>query len=172
VTLRSAISEADPIIRISGAPSSFTAVITPPAHGAVELLGRAGASITKLDLTKQTGTGGYETALLGNATLTYPGYKKDPVVLDRGVLIGVDGLKNASLSPTRVHGAHDGMQVKFTGEVEKIQSRLGSGAAVDHRLSLFDTLWYGSRAAILFGIAAWVASVSVGGYKLYRDARA
>jgi hypothetical protein len=172
MTIRSAISEADPIIRVNGGPLSFTAVITPPANGAVDLLGRTGVPITKLDLTRQTTTGGYETALLGNATLAFPGYGKDPVVLDGSALIGIDGLKSASLSPTRVDSAQHGMQVKLSGQVEKIQSRLASGPPRDHRLSLFDKLWYGSRAAILFSILVWAASVSVGGYKLYREAHA
>jgi hypothetical protein len=172
MTIRAAISEADPIIRVNGGPSSFAAVITPPSGGAVELLGSTGALITKLDLTRQTETGGYKSALLGNATLTFPGYSKDAVVLDGRALIGIDDMKNASLSPTRVDSTQAGMQVKFTGEVGKLQSRLGSGPPTDHRLSLFDKLWYGSRAAILFSILAWAASVGIGGYKLYKEAHA
>jgi len=42
---------------------------------------------------------------------------------------------------------------------------------MDHRLSMFDKLWYGSRTALLFSILVWVASVTVGAYKLYKEAR-
>jgi TIR domain len=171
VTIRAGTSEADPIIRVNGGPSSFAAVITPPARRAVELLGSTGAAITSLDLTRQTGTGGYESALLGKATLTFPGYSKEPVVLDGRALIEIDDIENASLSPTRVVSTQPGMEVTFTGEVGKLRSRLGSGPPTDHRLTLFDKLWHGSRPAILFSILAWAAAVSIGAYKLYKEAR-
>ena len=85
-------------------------------------------------------------------------------------MIGIDDLKNATLSPTRVTSTQPWMEVKFIGEVGKLQTRLGSGPPTDYRLSLFDKLWYDSRAAILFSILVWAASVSIGGYKLYKTA--
>ena len=47
MTIGARTTEAEQSIRVNVGPSSFTAVITPPSGGAVELFGRAGAPITQ-----------------------------------------------------------------------------------------------------------------------------
>lgn len=163
------VSEADPIIGVRSIPSAFTAIVTPARS--MQVLADGGAAVTQLELLKQTADGGYASALVAPARLTYPGYAKDGVSLDAGSLLSVEGLRNGTLAAMTIEPGQTDIAVKFGGTVDKIQSRSGGATPVDHRLSLFDKLWYGSRTALLFSIAVWAASVTVGAYKLFREAR-
>ena len=93
-TARARTSEVDPMISVQSTPSSFVATLTPASDATVELFGSAGAPISSLDLTRQTSSGGYESALRAPASLAYPGYTKPNVVIDQGALIGIEGLRN------------------------------------------------------------------------------
>ncbi|MCC7546279.1 MAG: toll/interleukin-1 receptor domain-containing protein [Burkholderiales bacterium] len=163
------ISEADPIIAVRGIASAFTAIIAPSR--AMRVLPDGGAPVSQVELLRQTGSGGYASALVAPARLSYPGYAKDAVTLAAGSLLSIDALHDATLAAITVEPAQTVLPVTVRAQAGRIQSRLGGGPPVDHRLSLFDRLWYGSRTALLFSILVWVASVTVGAYKLYRETR-
>jgi len=163
------ISEAEPIVAVRGIPAAFTAIVRPSRT--MQVLPSGGAAVTRIDLLKQTASGGYASALVAPAKLSYPGFEKDGVSLDAGSLVSIEGLRNASLRPVTIEPGQGDLAVRFNATVEKIQSRTGGAKAVDHRLSLFDKLWHGSRTALLFTILVWVASVTVGAYKLYKEAK-
>jgi len=163
------ISEAEPIVAVRGVPAAFTAIVTPSKT--MQVLPSGGAAVTRIELLKQTASGGYASALVAPAKLSYPGYAKDVVSLDAGSLLSVEGLRNASLTPMTVEPGQSDLAIRFSATVEKIQSRTGGAEAVDHRLTLFDKLWHGSRTTLLFTILVWVASVTVGAYKLYKETK-
>ena len=77
----------------------------------------------------------------------------------------------AGLAPIVVQPGQSDLPVTFSGRVAKIQSRLGAGQPTDHRLSLFDTLWHGSRTTLLFSILVWATTVTVGAYRLVKEAK-
>jgi len=164
-----AVSEAEPIVTVRGNPAAFTAIVEPAR--AMQILPAGGAAVSAVEVLKQTASGGYASSLVAPATLTYPGYAKEAVTLDAGSLLGLEGLRDATLAPIAVEPGQGALAVKFAGRVDRIQSRVGGAQAVDHRLSLFDKLWYGSRTTLLFSILVWVASVTVGAYKLYKEAK-
>jgi len=137
----------------------------------MQILPSGGGAIAAVELLKQTASGGYASALVAPATLTYPGYAKQAVRLDAGSLLSIDGLRDATLAPIVVEPGRGDLSVKLSGRADKIHSRVGGSQAMDHRLSMFDKLWYGSRTALLFSILVWVASVTVGAYKLYKEAK-
>jgi len=163
------LAEAEPIVSARATPSAFTAIVTPAR--AMQVLSGGGATVTGIELLKQTANGGYASALVAPATLSYPGYDIDDVQLEAGSLLSIEGLREAALAPIAVQPGQAYLPLSFRGTVNEIQSRIGGGELRDHRLSLFDKLWHGSRTALLFTILVWVTTVTVGAYRLVKEAK-
>ncbi len=163
------LAEAEPIIAVRATSSAFTAIVTPAR--AMQVLPSGGAAVSDIDLLKQTANGGYASALVAPARLSYPGYDIADVQLEAGALLSIEGLQQATLAPIVVQPGQSDLPVTFSGRVDKIQSRLGAGQPTDHRLSLFDTLWHGSRTTLLFSILVWATTVTVGAYRLVKEAK-
>jgi hypothetical protein len=88
--------------------------------------------------------------------------------VDEHEFIGLDALKNASITRLRYDSEKAGLALRVDGEAGAIRTRSGE-LTNDHRLTLFDRLWHSSRPAIIFSIVVWVFSVTVGAYKMYEE---
>lgn len=162
-------SEASPLLSVHSVPAGLTVVLSPSRT--TQLLADGGAPVRKLELLKQGANGNYESAIAGPGSIGYPGVAKEPVKVDAGTLLRVEGLRDATLSAMTIEPDSRSLRLVFRGTVQRIQARQGAEAIRDLRLSWFDRLWYGSRAALLFGIGVWVAAAAVGAYRLFREAR-
>jgi hypothetical protein len=162
-------SEANPLMSVRSVPSGATLVLAPSK--AFQLLADGGAPVDRLELLKQSSTGSYDSALAGPGRISYPGVGKDEVKVGAHSLLRVEGLRNAMLSAMTVEPDSRTLKLVFRGTVQRINARQGAEPAQDLRLSWFDRLWYGSRTALLFSIGVWAASVALGAYKLFRDAK-
>lgn len=167
--MRVAPSEANPLMGVHSVPTGITLVLSPSRT--MQLLADGGAPVRQLELLKQGSNGSYESGLAGPGTISYPGIAKEPVKVNAGTLLRVDGLRNATLSAMSVEPDSHSLKLVFRGTVQKIQSKQGAEAIEDLRLTWFDRLWYGSRTALLFSIGVWVAGVAVGAWRLFREAR-
>lgn len=163
------VAESDPLVAVRGIPAAFTAIVAPAR--AMQVLPDGGAAVSRIELLEQTASGGYASALVAPAHIAYPGHARERVTLEAGSLLSVEGLQAATLAPVAVAPGQADLPVTFRGRVDSIQSRTGGGPPVDHRLSLFDTLWHGARTMLLLGMVAWGTSVTVGAYKLVQETR-
>lgn len=169
VRMRVAPSEANPLMAVHSVPTGITLVLSPSR--AMQLLADGGAPVRQLELLKQGANGSYESGLAGPGTIGYPGIAKDPVKVNAGTLLRVDGLRNATLSAMTIEPDSQSLKLVFRGTVQKIQAKQGAEAIEDLRLTWFDRLWYGSRSALLFSIGVWVAGVAIGAWRLFREAK-
>lgn len=167
--MRVAPSEANPLMSVHSVPTGITLVLSPSRT--LQLLADSGAPVRQLELLKQGGNGSYESGLVGPGTISYPGIAKDPVQVDAGTLLRVDGLRNATLSAMTIAPDSQSLKLVFRGTVQKIHAKQGAEAIADLRLTWFDRLWYGSRSALLFSIGVWVAGVAVGAWRLLRETK-
>lgn len=163
------LAEAEPIVSARATASAFTAIVTPAR--ATQVLPGGGAGVSEIELLKQTANGGYASALVAPATLSYPGYDIQDVQLEAGSLLSIEGLHEAALAPIAVQPGQAYLAISLRATVDEIQSRVGGGQLRDHRLSLFDKLWHGSRTALLFTILVWVTTVTIGAYRLVKEAK-
>lgn len=167
--MRATPSEANPLMGVHSVPTGITLVLSPSRT--MQLLADGGAPVRQLELLKQGGNGSYESGLAGPGTISYPGIAKEPVKVNAGTLLRVDGLRNATLSAMTIEPDSHSLKLVFRGTVQKIQSKQGAEAIEDLRLTWFDRLWYGSRSTLLFSIGVWVAGVAIGAWRLLREAR-
>jgi hypothetical protein len=58
--------------------------------------------------------------------------------------------------------------LRLEGVAGKIDT-VSAGARQDHRLTMFDRLWHGTRVTVLFAVLVWALSVSIGAYRLFRE---
>lgn len=169
ITLRAELAQDSPLIDVRSLPKSLVLTVTPVKNSAIELLSKTGAPIRDIELTRQNQSGGREPSLVTAGEIRYPDFPdKDKVVIDPYDFLGLDRLDRFFI--THLGLAQDGKQIRLglSGVAGHIQTLAGA-AKEDRRLTRFDTLWYGSKATVLFTILVWVFSVTLGAYKLYKE---
>lgn len=169
IMLRARLGEDSPFVQVESDSRAFVVTLTLAKNAPIELLAKSGAPVARVDFIKQNERGGRETALVGAGKITYTDYPgKGDVVVDEHEFIGLDALKNASITRLRYDPEKAGLALRVDGEAGAIRTRSGE-LTNDHRLTLFDRLWHSSRPAIIFSIVVWVFSVTVGAYKMYKE---
>ncbi|MGH8578739.1 MAG: toll/interleukin-1 receptor domain-containing protein [Gammaproteobacteria bacterium] len=169
IKLRARLGEDSPFVQVESDPRAFVVTLTPVNNAPIELLAKSGVPVAKVDFSKQNERGGIETVLVGGGRITYTDYpSKGDVVVDEHEFIRLDALRGASITWLRYDPEKAGLTFRVDGEAGIIRTRSGD-LTNDHRLSVFDRLWHGSRPAIILSIVVWVFSVTVGAYKMYEE---
>jgi antitoxin (DNA-binding transcriptional repressor) of toxin-antitoxin stability system len=163
--LRTALHAGAPSLKIESLPEELKLSLMLPTEAPVKLLSATrlgGINVARLGAGARA-----ESALIGEGTLTYPGYPgKESVRFAEDELPEFGGLKEAQITKLVLRPDSGTMELAFTAAEAQIVRSQSAARLKDHRLTAFDKLWYGSKMAILFAICAWVASFLFGVYKL------
>ena len=128
-----------------------------------------GIRIDKIEFLRQGPSGAPESAVVAPGRITYPDYPDAGAVVLRSTdLVGVGDFEDVVLSRLNLAPERGGLELRLEGMAGKIDT-VSAGARQDRRLSLFDRLWHGTRATVLFAVVVWALSVSIGAYRLYRE---
>jgi hypothetical protein len=128
----------------------------------------SGIRVAGLDFTRQDHTGARVSSLVGSGSLDYPDYH------------GVKGATfqapdTLDLVPTRELRieefalASDGKGLRL--RLDGIAGRAATGSTDftrDHRLSVFEHLWHGRRAVVMFGSGTFVVAFTLLAYHVHR----
>jgi hypothetical protein len=159
-----ALAEYAPYVAMEGTRSKFAVTATLDASGTVRLGEQL--PVRAVTFLEQDSRGQTRTALVAPGKLAYPGYPDiSSIALEAEDSIEVGELEDAKLSRLILDPEQGRLDLRLEGEA----GRLVVNAKSDYRLTAFDRLWNGPRTTVLFAIMAWGFSVTIGGYKLYRD---
>ena len=103
-----------------------------------------------------------------SAILIFPPRKRSLSI--RTIFFGLDQLDRFFITQLGLDSNGKQIRLRLAGVAGHIQTLAGA-VREDKRLTRFDSLWYGSKPAVLFSILVWVFSVTLGVYKLYREFR-
>jgi len=153
-----------PTLAIEGTRDTFVITATLDSSEPVPL--GTSLRIGKVAFVKQ-GQGGHpETSLVAPGKIDYPDYpEREPIVLSPAAFVDPGDLQDMMLSRLTLDPKKGGLDLLVEGVAEKS----ATGAGRDYRLTVFDTMWHGPRTIVVFAILAWVFSISIGVYRLYRD---
>jgi TIR domain len=169
IAVRAELAQDSPLIEVRGLPQSLVLTLTPAQNSAIQLFSKTGAPIRDIEFTRQNQSGGREPSLVEAGELRYPDFPaKAKVAIGLRDYLGLDRLNQFFISELTLDPDGRSMRLRLTGIVGHVQTLAGA-VAEDRRLTRFDTLWYGAKAAVLFSILAWAFSVTVGAYKLYKE---
>jgi len=153
-----------PSLVIESARDTFVVTATLDDSEPVQLGTSLGVS--EVEFLTQGPGGELESALVAPGRIVYPDYPEiEPIVLNQSVFVEPGELQDVMLTRLTLEPRNGGLDLLLDGVAAK--STAGTGG--DYRLTVFDTMWYGPRTTVLLVILAWAFSVSVGGYRLYRD---
>ena len=145
--------------------------ITPVKNTSMQLLSQTDAPIRDIEFTRQNQSGAREPSLVAAGEVRYPDFPaKEKVVIDPHDFFGLDQLDRFFITQLGLDSNGKQIRLRLAGVAGHIQT-LADAAREDKRLTRFDSLWYGSKPAVLFSILVWVFSVTLGVYKLYREFR-
>ncbi len=169
IVLKAELSENNPLIEVESQPQALVLTLTPMKNDAIDLLAKNGAPIQQIDFTRQNPSGGREASLAAAGEITYPDYPaQNKVRVDQHDFIGLGQLEKFFMVRLAFDEEKKQIELRLVGVAGQIQT-LSGAIREDRRLTRFDTLWHGSRQAVLFSVLVWVFSVTVGAYKLYKD---
>ncbi len=156
-----------PYLAVQGERRPFVVSATLDSTEPISLA--VGVRIARAEFLKQGRAGAPETAVVAPGQIGYPDYPGIAAIALRTTdLVGVGDLRDVSLSRLKLDPERGGLELRLEGVAGKIDI-VSAGARRDHRLSLFDMLWHGTRTAVLFAILVWGVAVSIGAYRLYRE---
>jgi hypothetical protein len=94
------------------------------------------------------------------------------VDLAPGEFVGIDGLERARIEALGITREAGRVALRLRLDAVASWARVGvPGQPRDARLSWFDWLWHHPWRPILFGIAVWLFSTTLAGYKLWQGLR-
>ncbi len=169
MALRAELAQDSPLIDVQGLPQSLVLTLTPDKNSRIELLSKTGAPIRGIEFTRQNQSGAREPSLVAAGEISYPDFSaKEKTVVDSRDSLGLDRLDHFFISQldsdSRRHASFDCVLRGVAGHIQT----LAGADREDRRLTRFDTLWYGSKATVLFAYLVWVFSVTLGAYKFTR----
>ena len=163
--LEVALPPDSPYIQIDGARPSFALGVTLAGSDTVRLVGRA--PVEGIELLKQGTRGEVQSALVADGQIRYVDYPEiPPVRLRAGDFVGIGELEGASLNRLESRAGAGGIALLLEGVAGRLETS-STGVKRDHRLTLLETFWHGSRATILLVAAACVLSIAIGIYRFY-----
>jgi hypothetical protein len=169
IALRAELAQDSPLIEVRGLPQSLVLTITPGKNTTLKLLSQTGVPIRDIELTRQNQSGARESSLVAAGQVQYPDFPaKEKVVIDPHDSFGLDRLDRFFITQLELDPDGKQIRLRLAGVAGHIQTLAGA-AREDRRLTRFDSLWYGSKPAVLFSILVWVFTVTLGAYKLYRE---
>lgn len=171
VRLRARLHESRDFIEVESDPGALIFTVEPAGDAPLDLLNSRGAPIAKIDLTHQGNDWYVETVLTDKGRISFLDYpQREEISVQPGEFLGLDDLRDARVTKLQFGRAPAALTLQMQGTMGHIRTRSGA-TLVDHRLTRFDQLWYESSVAILFSIAVWVFSVTLGAYRLLREVR-
>jgi hypothetical protein len=168
---RTQLPNHNPFVEVRGQPHVLVLTLTMSLEKITHLLSQGGILATALDFTRQNASGAPETALVKDGEITYPDYPPmGNVLVKASDFIGLDRLKQFRIEEMALDPKDKGIRLRLNGIAGHV--RTGSlGFPTDHRLTRFDTLWQNRPLRILVSIIVGVFSVTVAGYRLYKEVK-
>ena len=160
-----------PFIEIAGSPDALRLLLTVALGEDENPFSTGGIPVTAVDFVRQGLQGNLETTLLPGveAQISYPDYPDiEPVSFRSPDFLGLDALDMCRIDIISLDREQGGIFVRLNG----VAGHIGTGSAEfprDHRLTRFETFWHSSKIAVLFTIAVWVFSTTLGGRKLWKE---
>lgn len=152
------------LIEINGGPESLVMSLKLAASQATPLLAN-GVPVSSLDFTQLDAAGNRVTSVHAGGSISYPAYSTiKSVFLQPRTFIGLDDLENFYLSG--VVAASDGLRVQLDGIAGRVMTE-ADNRRIDHRLTVFDTLWHRPRLAILLALVLWLLPTMAGAFLAY-----
>lgn len=144
-----------------------------PAGPAEALVAGIQIPVSAVDFTRQGPTGERRSTLIGPGSLAYPDLPaKGKVDLAPGEFVSIDGLERARIEALGITREAGRVALRLRLDAVASWARVGvPGQPRDARLSWFDWLWHHPWRPILFGIAVWLFSTTLAGYKLWQGLR-
>lgn len=171
ILLRAELAPDSPLIDVRGLPKSLALTLTPVKHSTIALLSKSGAPIVDIDLTRQNQSGAREPSLVAAGEIRYPDFlAKGKIVVDSRDSIGLDKLERFFITKLELDPDGKQIQLRLEGVAGHLQTLSGT-IREDRRLTRLDTLWYGSKPAVMLSIFLWAIFSAVAAHKLYRELR-
>ena len=169
IAMRAELTQDSPLIEVRGLPQSLVLTLTPAQNSTIHLFSQAGAQVRAIEFTRQNQSGGREPSLVEAGELRYPDFPaKGKVAIDSRDHLGFDQLDQFFISQLTLGPDGKNMRLRLNGIAGNVQTSAGASRE-DRRLTRFDALWYGSKAAVLLSILVWVFTVTAGVYKVYQE---
>jgi hypothetical protein len=144
--------------------------VTVPTENSTALLPQGHVLITTIKFEQLDEESGKSLSSLTRdipCEVSYPDYdgKVAKVTLMRPDFLWLNDLENFTIEELTYTPGKKGISVKLLGVASKITS--GSPEySVDHRLTVYDTLWNNHKVVALFVVLCWVAGATASLYKL------
>jgi hypothetical protein len=167
VKMLARLADGSPYLEVGGGLKQVAAVLAPlPEGDDIALFGKSGARFSRISVAEQSEANGRPMAALqGEGNVKYPRYEgKQAVRITEDKVINVSD----AIGRLRYDKKADRLWLSLSGRVGTFTGTSLAGDT-DYRLTLFEKLWYGHLPAALLTIVAWLAAVTVGAVKLYRD---
>jgi hypothetical protein len=127
--------------------------------------------VTSLDFTRQSPTGGPETAVVDEGYIVYSDYPgMARVSFKRPDFIVLSRLRQFRIEEIAPDSAQRGMRFRLRG----VAGQLWTGSRVfqnDRRQTRFDALRLNTRLMVLGSVIVWVLPTTVGAYRLYKEVK-
>jgi hypothetical protein len=167
IQMQARLADGSPYLEVKGEAKQVAVVLSPlPQSDDIQIFGASGAHLSGVKVARQDDASGRPVAALqGEGIVTYPGFEgRQAARIPENEVVSVSGV----IGRLRYDVQADRLSLSLSGEAGTFDGRSHAGVT-DYRLTLFDQLWYGHLPAALLTIAAWLAAVTVGAIKLYKD---
>ena len=169
IAVRAELAQDSPLIEVRGLPQTLVLTLTPAQNAPIQLFSKTGAQVRDIEFTRQNQSGGREPSLVEAGEIRYLDFPaKGKVALDPRDHLGLDRLDRFFIAQLTLNPDGKNMRLRLNGIAGHVQTFAGA-VREDRRLTRFDTLWYGSKATVLFSILVWAITVTAGAYKLYKE---
>jgi hypothetical protein len=166
LSLRAKLAEDDPYLQVDGARSSFVVSATLAETPPVVLVPRA--RVDAIELLKQTASGGFESALVSDGTLSYPDRGgASSIALSTGDFIALSDLREATITQLSIRSNRPAIDLRLDAIAGRVDRSSGN-MKQDLRRTAFDALRQDAPWGLLVAVLIWLAFIAIGMHRNYR----
>jgi hypothetical protein len=169
LTWRARLPEARRTLDVTSGEHGLVLIVTPARGQAAALFPeKPDLPLASLELLEETLRGNLTSPLRGPAKLSYPDHPEIPAVtIEPNEDLGLGGLSQARLTSLALDTEKQALRVELDGKAGHAASRQGEFVR-DHRLTLFHTVRYNWRWALIAAVAAWLASTTWAAFGVWK----